>query len=86
MQDTRVPSPGGEDFPEGENGYLPQYSCLEISMYSGVWQTTQYGVVHDWATNTFINPEGLYCQIVYSRISFILLKEFKKIIYFLIEE
>ena len=36
MQDTWVPSLGGEDSLEEENGYPPQYSCLENSMHRGI--------------------------------------------------
>ena len=39
--------------PRGGNGYLLQYSCLEISKDRGAWQDTVHGVSrvrHDWAT------------------------------------
>lgn len=57
------PSPGGKISLKERNGYLPQYSCKDFHVQ---WSLTDYTVwvVHDWATNTFINPEGLYCQIV----------------------
>ena len=35
--------------PEGGHGNPLQYSCLENSMYRGVWWTTVHGVRKSWA-------------------------------------
>ena len=40
--------PGSEKFPEGGNGYLLQYSCLENPIDRGAWQSTVHGVAKSW--------------------------------------
>ena len=44
MQETRVPSLGGEDSPGEGNGKPVQYSCLENPMNIGAWWATVHGV------------------------------------------
>ena len=44
VQEMRVPSLGGEDFPGGGNGNPLQYSCLKNSMDRGAWQATAHRV------------------------------------------
>ena len=36
--------PGLEKIPGGENGNLPQHSCLENFMDRGAWQATVHGL------------------------------------------
>ena len=40
--------PGSGKSPEGGNGNLLQYSCLENSMDRGAWQATVHGVAKSW--------------------------------------
>ena len=40
MQETGVPSLGGEDSPGEGNGKPVQYSCLENPMHIGAWWAT----------------------------------------------
>ena len=45
MQETGVRSMGQEDSPGKGNGYLLQYSCLELNpMDGGTWKGTVHGV------------------------------------------
>ena len=44
IQETKVGSLGREDSPEEENGYPPQFFCLENPMDSGAWQATIHEV------------------------------------------
>ena len=37
IQETKVGSLGREDSPEEENGYPPQFFCLENPMDRGAW-------------------------------------------------
>ena len=48
LQETWVQFPGWEDSPEGEQGNLLQYSCLENSMERGSWWATVLGVTKSW--------------------------------------
>ena len=50
MQETQIRDPGlipglGRS-PEGGNGNLLQYSCLENAMDRGAWRATVHGVGH----------------------------------------
>ena len=52
-QETRVrsldPTPGLGRSPEGGNGNLLQYSCLEdLPMDRGAWQAVVHGVTKSW--------------------------------------
>ena len=49
-RDRRHPGlvPGLGRSPEVENGYPPQYSCLENSMDRGAWRATVQGVTKGW--------------------------------------
>ena len=40
--------PGSERSPREENGYPPQYSCLENPLDRGAWQATVHGVAKSW--------------------------------------
>ena len=40
--------PGSGRSPGEENGYPPQYSCLENSMDRGAWQVVVHGVANSW--------------------------------------
>ena len=40
--------PGLGRYPRGEQGKLPQYSCLEISMDREAWKATVHGVTKSW--------------------------------------
>ena len=56
MQETRVPSLGGEDSPGEGNGKPVQYSCLENPMNIGAWWATVQGVAQSrtrlkWLSN-----------------------------------
>ena len=44
VQETRFQSLGQGDPPGEENGYPPQYSCLENSMDRGAWWDTVHEV------------------------------------------
>ena len=56
--------PGLGRSPEGGNGNLLQYSCLENAMDRGAWRATVHGVGHkesdmtEWLTHTSINKTG----------------------------
>ena len=41
-----IPGPGRS--PRGENGNLPQYSCLENSMDRRAWRATVHEVTKSW--------------------------------------
>ena len=42
------PFVGQKDSPEGENGNVPQDSCLENFTERGAWRATVYGATESW--------------------------------------
>ena len=57
--------PGLGRYPRGEQGKLPQYSCLEISMDREAWKATVHGVTKSWTATQHGKESDAFLKLLF---------------------